>query len=305
MLKLVIIGSGVVGQATGKGFIKKAGFGVVFVDTSKSKIKTLQEEGYQAISPGELRSDYADVIFLTIPTPTINGRTHLEYLAQSVSNLGERVLKNSNRRHTIVVRSTVPPGTTEQFVIPLLEKTSGKQAGKDFGVCMNPEYLREESAEEDFINPWLLVIGALDRASIATLEEVYQSFDMPIVSLSLKEAETQKYVHNLFNACKISFFNEMRMVCREAGIDSEQIFPLVASSAEGMWNPQYGIKDRGPFSGSCLPKDTLAFLGWAQDNLKMPMHLLAALIKVNEYAQEHLGKIEEIPSESKVFAESV
>ncbi|MEX0650144.1 MAG: NAD(P)-binding domain-containing protein [Candidatus Andersenbacteria bacterium] len=280
--KLAIIGSGVVGQATGKGFNKVGKLDITFVDVNDQTIQKLREEGYSAIRAEDLTPEIADVLFISVPTPTVSGRINLDYLIQATINIAERVLASSNSRHTIVVRSTVPPGTTEKLVIPLLEENSGKVAGKDFGVSMSPEYLREETAEEDFIQPRLITVGALDDESAKTMEEVYAAFNMPVHRLPLAEAEAQKYVHNLYNACKISFFNEMRMVCSEAGINAEEIFPLVAQSAEACWNPTYGTKNKGPFSGSCLPKDTTAFLGWARDNHKNPMQLLDAVIAVNE-----------------------
>lgn len=303
MLKISIIGSGVVGQASGKGFAEKDNFDVVFVDVNDQTISQLKKEGYQAIRPEYINKDTADVFFLSVPTPTINKCIKLDYLIQATVNLAEKVLSTTNKRHTIVVRSTVPPGTTEKLVLPLLEKHSGKKAGLDFGVSMNPEYLREESAAQDFSNPRLITIGALDDASAATLEEIYKPFNMKINRLSLAEAETQKYVHNIFNATKIAFFNEMRIICNEADINAEKIFPLVAKSSEGCWSPEYGTKNKGPFSGSCLPKDTAAFLDWAKNNLTTPMKLLSAVIEVNDDLKLSLSQKEQATLAEKKIAQ--
>jgi UDPglucose 6-dehydrogenase len=281
MLSVAVIGSGVVGQATGKGF-RTIGLDVTFVDVNPALIEKLQDEGYTAIHADDLTGEIADVFFISVPTPTVDGHITLEYLLDAAMNLGQRVLKNSSRRHTIVVRSTVSPGTTEKLVVPILEEVSGKRAGTHFGVCMSPEYLRAESAVDDFMNPWLITVGALDDQSAQTLEELFSPFSLPVHRVTLAEAEAQKYVHNLFNAAKISFFNEMRMVCAEAGIDAEHIFPLVVKSCEGCWNPTYGTQNKGPFSGSCLPKDAAAFLSWAQHHYTTPMTLLKAVIDVNE-----------------------
>lgn len=301
MSKLAVIGSGVVGQATGKGFRAK-GVDVTFVDVNPSTIKKLQDEGYKAIHADNMTSETADVFFMSLPTPTIDGHIKLDYLMSAVANLGQRVLKDSARRHTIVVRSTVSPGTTEGLVIPTLEASSGKKAGVDFGVCMNPEYLREESAVDDFVKPWLITVGALDDQSAQTLEKLFVPFNLPVHRVTLAEAEAQKYVHNLFNAAKISFFNEMRMVCAEAGIDAEKIFPLVVKSCEGCWNPGYGTKNRGPFSGSCLPKDTAAFLSWARNNYDTPMTLLDAVITVNEQLKTALSSKEQVNIQEREYA---
>lgn len=281
-MKLAVVGSGVVGQATGKVLASKGNHSVTFVDVNQKTIQSLRQAGYRVITPDELTGTTAEVFFVSVPTPSLNGRMQLDFLVQAAINLAERVLAQSSRRPVVVVRSTVPPGTTANLVTPLLEKHSHKKAGRDFGVAMNPEYLREESAVDDFAHPRLITIGVLDDATKRTLAEVYQPFNKPVNWLSPVEAEAQKYVHNLFNACKISFFNEMRLVCQETGIDADKIFPLVARSAEGNWNPAYGTKNLGPFSGSCLPKDTSAFLNWAEDNLKTPLTLLKAVIDVNE-----------------------
>ena len=104
--------------------------------------------------------------------------------------------------------------------------------------------------------------------------------------MSIKEAEMMKYVHNIYNASKISFFNEMRQVGESSGVDSDKIFRVVMNSAEASWNKEYGIRNFGPFDGSCLPKDTLAFMSWANDNAKKKMPLLHAIIKVNEHLKD-------------------
>lgn len=293
MHSLAVVGSGVVGQASGKGFIKKTGAPLTFVDVNDKTIRKLRSEGFAAIHADDMNPDTADVFFISVPTPSVNGRTQLEYMISAVVGIANKVVKASHKRHTIVVRSTVPPGTTEKLVIPLLEEESGKVAGRDFGVCMNPEYLREETAEQDFADPWLIAVGSLDDASAKTMAEVYQPFGVPVHRLTLSEAEAQKYAHNLFNACKISFFNEMREVCAKAGIEADHIFPLVAKSCEGCWNASYGTKHMGPYSGSCLPKDTSAFFGWAEDNHYGPMILLSAVMTVNEQLKTALSKNEQ------------
>ena len=172
------------------------------------------------------------------------------------------------------------PGTTEEKLIPILERNSRGKVGQDFGVCTNPEYLREAQATEDFANPWIVVIGENDPRAGEILEDLYRPFGCSIRRVSIREAEYQKYAHNLFNATKISFFNEMRQVAERLGIDPSRVFELVSHSAEGMWHPAYGTRDLGPFGGSCLPKDTQAFLAFAREKgTNMP--LLQATIEVN------------------------
>lgn len=280
-MTICIIGAGVVGQAAARG-LRAKGHAVVFVDVNAERVSSLRAQGFTAFAPDDpqLAASPCDVSMLTVSTPTVDGHIRLECLASASRDLGRR-LAGSNGYHLVVLRSTVPPGTTESLVIPAVEAESRKNAGTDFGVCMNPEYLREGTAVEDFSKPWIIVIGQYDQRSGDRLEEVYGAVDCPKYRLSLREAETQKYVHNLFNAVKITYFNEMRGLCREIHIDADRIFPLVAKSAEGMWNPQYGIRDLGPFEGSCLPKDTDAFLSWAKDR-NLDVRLLETAVRVND-----------------------
>lgn len=280
MTRIAIIGSGVVGKATGRGLIE-AGHTVSFFDINPERIKLLRGEGYTADSPDKINVDSTDAFFFTVSTPTVDDKIYLDFLEAAVANLG-KLLKKKKEYFLVVARSTMPPRTTEEFIIPLLEKYSGKKAGRDFGVCMNPEYLREKSAEADFSHPWIIVIGSLDEKSDKMLSEIYKSYTCPIHHVSLREAEMQKYVHNLYNAAKISFFNEMRGVAKALDVDADKVFKITADSAEGSWNREYGIKDMGPFGGSCLPKDTSAFLTWAKDKLNIKMYLLKAVICVND-----------------------
>ena len=281
---ILIIGSGVVGQATGKGFHSK-GHRVVFHDVNADVLSRLSEEGYETCSDYDLRE--FDVSILGVCTPTRHDKIVLSYLYSAVEKLGGK-LADINRYHLVVVRSTCLPGTTEQEIIPMLEYYSGKKVGEDFGVCTNPEFLRAASAEEDSLHPWLIVIGAYDERSGKELEQLYQPFGAEIVITELKVAEMMKYVHNLFNATKISFFNEMHIVCQNLGIDSQAVNSLVVKSAEGMWNPKYGTVGGRPYGGSCLPKDTRAFRSFAGDLNLSPMTLLDAAIKVNEEMGEQV-----------------
>lgn len=276
MMKIQIIGAGFVGQATGRGFLAH-GHEVTFVDIDTARLTALNQQGLTAHPPAQAGND-AEISILTLPTPTVDGQIDLRPLRSATAALAARLAGQSNY-HLVVVRSTVVPGTTEAL-IKILEQGSGRRVGPDIGVCMNPEFLREKNAQADFVHPWLIVIGEYDQRAGDTLAVLYQDFGCPMHRTSLREAELQKYVHNLFNAVKIAFFNEMRQVARAADIDPEVIFPLVAKSAEGMWNATYGTKDHGPFNGSCLPKDSQAFLDWAHAR-GWPMPILASAIAAN------------------------
>src|SRR3989344_3333458 len=279
---ICIIGPGVVGQAQGKVFVEH-GFKTAFLGGNEEKTSRLIQDGYVAYGRTDLfdGSYDFDISMLTVPTPTINGKIDFGPLESASIDLGKRLALSPKKYHLVVVKSTVTPGTTEKLVIPTVAKYSKLIVGPDFGVCMNPEYLREETALDDARKPWLILIGEYDKKSGDVLASVCQGFTCPVVRCQLIEAEMQKYVHNLFNAAKITFFNEIRQIGKQIGIDTKKLFQVTAASAEGMWNPQYGIKDLGPFQGSCLPKDTLAFLAWAQEN-GLKAQFVATVVKVND-----------------------
>jgi UDPglucose 6-dehydrogenase len=188
----------------------------------------------------------------------------------------------SEGMHTVVVRSTVPPRTTEDMVKPLLEEVSGKKEGVGFALASNPEFLRAASAADDFRWPWMTVIGARSKrvqermtALLAPFGGELRVFNDPTTT------EMIKCAHNIFNATKISFWNEMWLVCQNLGIDHDDVAGTVARSAEGSFNPLYGIRGGAPYGGVCLPKDTNGFLGFAAGrSLEMP--LLDAVVRVND-----------------------
>ena len=281
-LKICIIGPGVVGHAQAN-VLAVHGCKPTFLGGNQEKTQKLRSEGYAAFLKEDLfdGSYDFDISMLTVPTPTVNGKINLEILESASVDLGKRLKARGKKKyHLIVVKSTVPPGTTKDLVAKTVEKHSGLKVGRDFGVCMNPEYLREATAYEDALKPWVILIGEHDKKSGDLLASVYSKFKCQIFRCTLKEAEMQKYVHNLYNAAKITFINEMREIGKQIGADTEKMFRVVALSSEGMWNPKYGIWDFGPFDGSCLPKDTQAFLEWSQKK-GLSADLLEAIINVN------------------------
>jgi nucleotide sugar dehydrogenase len=303
--KIAIIGSGVVGQATGMALLNR-GFDITFVDNNIDVVKELDAKGhkatltegldprvdphwlkvaskfrYKAILTEVLDPQQISIFFVSVPTYVSADDGGISYMRTAAENLGVWLSLKSDYS-LVVIRSTILPGTTEKVIIPTMEKYSGKKAGQDFGVCVNPEYLRQKSAVSDFDKPWVVTIGEMDKRDGDILQDIYYWVDCPVHRVSIREAEMQKFVHNLFNANKIAFFNEMRQVCRELDISSDKMFQIVTQSAEGMWNPAYGTKDMGPFAGACLPKDSKAFRRYAEENLKMPMRVLQAMLDSNE-----------------------
>lgn len=286
---LAIIGSGIVGEATGKGFAS-TGCAVTFCDVNAQRLEQLRSERFDACDTKELGGRNIDVVMLCVPTPTKNGHIVLDYLQAATKDVAVSVLRNAKKRVTVVVRSTVLPGTTESVVLPLLEEYSGKKAGADFGLCMNPEFLRAESPEKDFLHPKGVVVGSIDKHSADVLEKLYAPFGAPVHACRPDEAEMAKYVSNIFDAGKISFFNEMRVACDTAGVDAERVFPVVTKVCEACWNPAYGTKDMGPFDGMCFPKDTQAFLTWGRKHLGLPMKVLRAMIDENGDMQRYFPR---------------
>jgi len=287
--KITVIGSGFVGKATGKGFMS-LGHDVAFVDINEMLIGKLREEGLISCNIGAECAHDRDIYIVTVMTPTIDSHLDYRFIDSALASLGTALKSNTNHP-VIVIRSTVLPGTTEKRFAKIVEQYSGKKIGEGFSMAMNPEFLRQVTAEEDFKKPWIVVIGANDAKTADMLDEMYRPFGAPIVHMSIREAEMTKYVHNIFNATKVSFFNEMRAVAEKAGADPDKVFDTVIKSAEASWNHEYGIKNFGPFGGTCLPKDTRAFLSWSDEELKKKMPMLWSVIKVNEDLKdkEYLG----------------
>ena len=271
-----------VGEATGTS-LEALGHAVAYEDTDESRLAELRERGRAIWTAREWREP--DLVFICVETPSVGGSADLSRLRAGCSGLGE-ILRGATGYPVVVLKSTVPPGTTEELAIPWLEGTSGRTAGVDFGVCYNPEFLRRFAAAADALNPWIIVIGRDDaraeRLLLAALDPLIRRgpSPVPVCLTDYKSAEMAKYASNLFNATKISFTNEIWLACRDLGIDGDRVMAIVSTAAEGMWNPGYGIKGGYPYSGGCLPKDAVAFLGFARAR-SLDLSLLEAVVRVN------------------------
>jgi UDPglucose 6-dehydrogenase len=279
MARILIVGSGVVGQATGKGFAR-FGHTVSYVDINPQTIAGLRAEGLCATLPAEVDWSAVDVVMLAVPTPTVDGQVVLGQIEAAALDVG-RGLAQTEHFVVVVVRSTVPPTTTKQRLTAILEQASGKRAGVDFGVAMNPEFLRQISATQDFARPWITVLGASDGRTAACLDTLYRPFGALMIHCTPTEAEMIKYVNNVYNAVKISYFNEVHAICEHLGIDSSLVGAAVARSAESMWNALYGTRGGVPYGGACLPKDTTAFMSFVREH-GMQHLMLEATIAVNQ-----------------------
>src|SRR5689334_10922809 len=192
MARMVIVGAGVVGQATGKGFSRK-GHRVSYVDINLQAIERLRAAGMDACTAAEIDWRTVDVVMLAVSTPSVDDQIVLDYIEAAALDVG-RGLAEAEYFVPVVVRSTVPPTTTEQRITPILERASGKRAGVDFGVAMNPEFLRQVTSEQDFARPWMTVLGTSDRHTAEILDTLYAGFGALIVRCTPTEAEMIKYV---------------------------------------------------------------------------------------------------------------
>jgi UDPglucose 6-dehydrogenase len=259
------------------------GHDVLFVDVKDATLDELGKRGYRTAKAGELGCDLVDIFFITVPTPSrADGSVELRYLEEALRALASGPLRCARAYPVVVLKSTLPPGTTRGMATPILERWSEKRAGENFGVVFEPEFLREDSSFEDAKSPRMYIVGSDDASAIQVISWLRRPFGCPIVQTTTEEAELEKYVHNLLNANKISFFNEMRIVGERLGVDVDKVFGLVVETAEASYNHRYGTRNMGPFGGMCLPKDTSGFLRWAEESLELPLPLLRAVIDVNE-----------------------
>jgi len=293
-MRISVIGSGYVGIVTGIGFAELKN-SIIFVDIDKDKIDTINsgkppiyERGLEELMKRNKEryhatEDYREILkteltFMCISTPSnADGSINLDFVKSASQSIGE-VLKEKDDFHTVVVKSTVIPGTTEEVIKPLIENASNRKASKDFGIAMNPEFLREGSAVEDFFNPDRIVIGVEDEKSKEILLELYSKFKCENMITDIKSAEMIKYASNSFLATKISFANEIGNICKRLGIDAYEVFKGVG--LDHRINPSFFRAGIG-FGGSCFPKDVKALVAKAEELDEHP-EILKAVLKVNE-----------------------
>jgi UDPglucose 6-dehydrogenase len=289
MKKIGIIGSGVVGSATGKGF-HRLGHDVLFYDIAKQRLLTLMEEGYQIASSVKDIIDKTDISFVCVNTP--NNSSGEQDLSQLISVLYDitNALRTIDRRdeqqqhpHLIVFRSTMLPGTMRSVVVNYLQTNcSSSRIGREYDVCYNPEFLRQNTAFDDFFRPDRVVLGEDGKGASQPLKEIYQQLTENIIVTSFEAAEMIKYTSNCFLSLKISFFNEIGLVCKQMGIDDKAV-SLGVSMDKRIGN--YGTQFGKPFEGACLPKDTEALASFIR-KLQLNPDLLQVALDINRKMEE-------------------
>ncbi len=275
-MRLSIFGLGYVGCVSAACFAEE-GHDVIGVDVNQVKVdiinngrspivepgieelikKAVSEGKLKAITDGKEAVHNSDISLVCVGTPgNHNGSLDLTYVKRACQQIGE-ALESKRRYHIVVLRSTMLPGTICETLVPILEVYSGKRAGRDFGVAINPEFLREGSSIHDFANPPFTLIGADDEDAAGLLRRLYAKTNAPVISIGVKEAEMVKYACNCFHALKVTFANEIGSICKALGVDSHQVMDAFCKDTKLNLSPYY-LKPGFAFGGSCLPKDLRA-----------------------------------------------
>ncbi|HJX22576.1 MAG TPA: nucleotide sugar dehydrogenase, partial [Steroidobacteraceae bacterium] len=222
----------------------------------------------------------SDLILVCVGTPSrSNGDIELRHVRHVCEQIGA-ALRAHPGAPVVVVRSTLLPGTMRELVIPTLEASSGRQAGSDFGVCVNPEFLREGTAVHDYLNPPKTVIGELTRASGNLLASVYAGIPAPLIRTDIETAEMVKYADNAWHALKVGFANEIGNLCKALQVDSHRVMDIFCQDTKLNLSSYY-LRPGFAFGGSCLPKDLRALLHKAK-SLDVSLPILGAVLPSNE-----------------------
>jgi GDP-mannose 6-dehydrogenase len=297
-LKIAIFGLGYVG-AVSAGCLAKDGHTVIGVDTNPTKVDminagkspivelSLPEMIETAKQSGRLRATTdvaaavaaADLSLICVGTPSqINGNLDLSHVRSVCEAIGG-ALRAKPQPHVVVVRSTMLPGSMRDVVIPALQESSGKKAGVGFGICNNPEFLREGTAVRDYYNPPKIVIGESDRGAGDLVLEMYAGIKAPLIRTDVETAEMVKYADNAWHALKVSFANEIGNLCRAVGVDGHRVMDIFCQDTKLNLSSYY-MKPGFAFGGSCLPKDLRA-LTYKGRSLDIDLPVLNAILPSN------------------------
>jgi GDP-mannose 6-dehydrogenase len=302
-MKLSIFGLGYVGSVSAACFARE-GHEVLGVDVNSTKVEIINrgqspivEEGIgeligEMVNANRLRAttDAAQAVHETevslvcVGTPSnANGSLDLGYIKRTCQEIGA-ALETKREPHAVVMRSTMLPGSMEQVVVPALEVYSGRKAGRNLGVCINPEFLREGTSLKDFYAPPFTLIGADDEDTAALLRRLYSNIKAPLYVTSLKAAEMVKYACNCFHALKVSFANEIGNICKGLQIDSHEVMEVFCQDTKLNLSPYY-LKPGFAFGGSCLPKDLRA-INYKAKELDVEVPVLSSIMQSNRLQVE-------------------
>lgn len=297
-MKISVFGLGYVG-AVSAGCFAKEGHEVIGIDVSQTKVDLINaghspiveadigEFIQQTVAAGKLSATTdviegvlnSDISLVCVGTPSnANGSLKLDYIQRVSEQIGTALAQKSTR-HAVVMRSTMLPGTIETLVKPTLERYSGKQAGKDFDLGINPEFLREGTAVKDFYAPPFTLIGSDSESAKQLFSGLYATIDAPLYFTSVKAAEMVKYTCNCFHGLKVAFANEIGNICKELTIDSHEVMEVFCKDTKLNLSPYY-LKSGFAFGGSCLPKDLRA-LQYKARELDVKVPVLSATLESN------------------------
>lgn len=298
-MKISVLGLGYVG-AVSAGCLARDGHEVIGVDPEATKVdlinagkspimeKDIGQIIAEQVAGGRLRATtelsdavrHTDMAVVCVGTPSQpNGGIDLRYVRRVCEQIG-RTLATHHGAPVIVMRSTMLPGTMREVVLPTLEKFSGKRAGEEFGVCINPEFLREGTAVNDYYHPPKTVIGEVNRASGDLLAALYAKVPGPVIRTDIETAEMVKYADNAWHALKVGFANEIGNLCKALQIDAHQVMEIFCQDQKLNLSPYY-LKPGFAFGGSCLPKDVRALLYKAK-TLDLALPILGAILPSNQ-----------------------
>lgn len=299
-MKLSVFGIGYVGCVSAACFAK-AGHEVIGVDPNSTKVDMINrgespiiEQGISELIKHVVEAKHlratadskeavhgSEISLVCVGTPSnSNGSLDLRYVKSVCKEIGS-ALESKESGHVVVIRSTMLPGTVEEVVIPTLEVYSGKKVGRDFQVCINPEFLREGTSIKDFYSPPFTLIGADDEQVAMQVRRLYAGVDAPLYTTSLKAAEMVKYACNCFHGLKVTFANEIGNICKALGIDSHQVMEVFCEDRKLNLSPYY-LKPGFAFGGSCLPKDLRA-IGYKAKELDVTVPVLSAILTSNQH----------------------
>ncbi|MDQ2987084.1 MAG: UDP-glucose/GDP-mannose dehydrogenase family protein [Armatimonadota bacterium] len=302
-MKISIFGLGYVG-AVSAGCLSRDSHDVIGVDPATEKVdlinegkspiieKDIGEMIAASVASGKLRATTSvdeaiassDISLICVGTPSLrSGELDLSYVERVCSQIGEAIAKKSGF-HTVVARSTMLPGSMRNIVIPTLEKAYGGKVGNDFGVCNNPEFLREGTAVFDYDNPPKTVIGEADERSGNMLAALYEHLDAPLIRTDLETAEMVKYTDNTWHALKVSFANEIGNICKSLNIDGHKVMDIFCQDTKLNLSPYY-MKPGFAFGGSCLPKDVRA-LAYKGRSLDLTLPVIESILPSNRQQVE-------------------